>query len=135
MQHVLTSRPARHPVHNAILPHLTAPNKTLAEYRSKVAAYLNSTEFKQRWDALKTQVSRGGCLLRKLLRLCACWAQPGRSKGLLIFHTRAVADCQQVCARSAAQTSLCSRKQGVLHGGGLHDSFSQPLGLPLMLAA
>jgi len=57
--HVFTSRPQRHPVTDAILPRLKATNKTVQQYRSSVAAYLNSelSEFKQRWDALKAQVS------------------------------------------------------------------------------
>jgi len=70
--HVLTSRPQRHPVQDAILPTLKATNKTVQQYRSSVAAYLNSTEFKQRWDALKGQVSLWlACCRHQLLKLQA----------------------------------------------------------------
>lgn len=55
-QHVLTTRPSRHVVDNAMLSRLTATNKTVEEYRNKVSQYLSSSEFKQRWDALKAQV-------------------------------------------------------------------------------
>ena len=55
-QHVLTSRPQRHYVENVMLSKLTATNKTVEEYRSKVSQYLSSSEFKKRWDALKAQV-------------------------------------------------------------------------------
>jgi hypothetical protein len=60
VNNVLTSRPQRRPVDNVILPTLKAKNKTVEQYRSKVSAYLGSSEFKQRWDALKAQV--GGCV-------------------------------------------------------------------------
>jgi hypothetical protein len=50
----------RKTVENYWLPEPGAKNQTFRDYRSKVAAYLNSTEFKQRWDALKQQVSGPG---------------------------------------------------------------------------
>lgn len=57
VNNVLTSRPQRRPVDNVILPTLKAKNKTVEQYRSKVSAYLSSSEFKQRWDALKAQTT------------------------------------------------------------------------------
>jgi len=35
----------------------SAKNKTVEEYRSMVAAYLNSTNFHKRWKSLKAQVT------------------------------------------------------------------------------
>jgi hypothetical protein len=35
----------------------SAKNKTVDEYRSMVAAYLNSTNFHKRWKSLKAQVT------------------------------------------------------------------------------
>jgi hypothetical protein len=55
------TRMPRKPVENFWLPEPGAKNQTFKDYRAKVAAYLNSTEFKQRWDALKQQVSRAVC--------------------------------------------------------------------------
>eukprot|EP00878_Enallax_costatus_P027313 GHUV01029385.1.p1 GENE.GHUV01029385.1~~GHUV01029385.1.p1 ORF type:complete len:279 (+),score=50.18 GHUV01029385.1:711-1547(+) len=46
----------RKPLENFWLPHTKAPNKTLEKYREKVATYLRSAEFKERWNALKLQV-------------------------------------------------------------------------------
>ncbi|WIA31646.1 hypothetical protein OEZ86_002526 [Tetradesmus obliquus] len=51
------TRLPRKPVENYWLPEAGAKNQTFRDYRSKVAAYLNSTEFKQRWDALKQQTT------------------------------------------------------------------------------
>jgi hypothetical protein len=51
------TRMPRKPVENFWLQEPGATNQTFRDYRTKVAAYLNSTEFKQRWDALKQQVS------------------------------------------------------------------------------
>jgi hypothetical protein len=51
------TRMPRKPVENFWLPEPGAKNQTFRDYRAKVAAYLNSTEFKQRWDTLKAQVS------------------------------------------------------------------------------
>lgn len=80
-QHVLTSRPERHVVDNVMLSKLTAKNKTVEEYRSKVSQYLSSSGFKQRWDALKTQVSWG----RGMWRVATC-SRPaaGTCRGLLL---------------------------------------------------
>eukprot|EP00878_Enallax_costatus_P030393 GHUV01033087.1.p1 GENE.GHUV01033087.1~~GHUV01033087.1.p1 ORF type:complete len:261 (+),score=87.50 GHUV01033087.1:485-1267(+) len=46
----------RKPLDNYWLEHTKAPNKTFEEYRDRVATYLKSADFKQRWDALKSQV-------------------------------------------------------------------------------
>jgi hypothetical protein len=54
------TRMPRKPVENFWLPEPGAKNQTFKDYRAKVAAYLNSTEFKQRWDAVKQQVSGAG---------------------------------------------------------------------------
>eukprot|EP00882_Tetradesmus_deserticola_P023409 GHRQ01025472.1.p1 GENE.GHRQ01025472.1~~GHRQ01025472.1.p1 ORF type:complete len:252 (+),score=57.51 GHRQ01025472.1:466-1221(+) len=51
------TRMPRKPVENFWLPEAGAKNQTFKDYRSKVAAYINSTEFKQRWDALKQQTT------------------------------------------------------------------------------
>lgn len=64
VQHVLTSRPERHLVKDAILPKPSAKNGTVAVFRSFLSQYLSSNEFKKRWDALKAQVS-------SFLRVCA----------------------------------------------------------------
>lgn len=66
-QHVLTSRPQRHYVENVMLSKLTATNKTVEQYRSKVSQYLSSSEFKKRWDALKAQVGGVKCEACSLL--------------------------------------------------------------------
>lgn len=57
MQHVLTSRPERHFVVDAILPKPSAKNQSVAAFRSSLSQYLGSWEFKKRWNALKAQVS------------------------------------------------------------------------------
>lgn len=70
VNNVLTSRPQRHVVENAILPKLKATNKTVAEYRTKVSNYLSSSEFKQRWDALKAQVGAAVSLVTQYAPEC-----------------------------------------------------------------
>jgi hypothetical protein len=64
---VLTSRPARQPLKDVLLPTLAATNISVKEYRSKVASYLDSSAFKQRWDALRQQVCVCVCV-----RVCVC---------------------------------------------------------------
>lgn len=50
------TRLPRKPLERFWLEQTKAPNKTFEEYRDKVATYLKSSEFKQQWDALKSQV-------------------------------------------------------------------------------
>lgn len=96
-EHVLTSRPVRHPTGNVLLPTLAASNASVKEYRDKTAAYVASDAFKQRWDALKTQVSVPGvvCVGRCV---CVC----------LWLHCTACCLCKSACHVKLRQTSLVS---------------------------
>lgn len=57
MQHVLTGRPERHCVKDAILGKPGAKNATVAAFRNMVKMHLASSGFKERWNALKARVS------------------------------------------------------------------------------
>jgi hypothetical protein len=46
----------RTPIEGYWLPQPGATDPAVAEYRNRVATYLKSAEFKQRWDALRAQV-------------------------------------------------------------------------------
>lgn len=81
---MLTSRPARHRVEGAFLARLTATNKTVEQYRNKVVAYLDSPEFKQRWDALKAQVGS------RCSSTGACWGRAAMSERRLLRHATTV---------------------------------------------
>lgn len=72
----------RKPLENFWLEHSNAPNKTFEVYRDKVATYLKSSDFQQRWEVLKAQVrshSSGPC------HLCICpqMQQPASAQAAL----------------------------------------------------
>lgn len=63
LEHVLNKPADRQPLRNYLIEP-TATDVTVKQYRTKVAAYLSSPEFKQRWHTLASQVGQavGSCV-------------------------------------------------------------------------